>query len=962
MPARSTTNFSLSAAVPPPATTFVGREREVVAVAEALRSGRLVTLTGAGGSGKTRLAAEVARSVAHGFADGVAWIELAAVGDPDLVVTHIATTLGIGGLGRAPADALRDVLRESQLLIVLDNCEHVIDTVAVAVELLLQQCPDVHALATSRQALGIAGERAWLIPVLSLPAGGGLASASSSEAVRLFVERAQAANAAFALTDANADIVARLCRRLDGLPLAIELAAARTREMTPEQMLARIDDQRVLETGHGPAAGRHRTLRATIDWSYELLDDRERRVLQRASVFAGEFSIDAAEAVCSGDDVEAEDVLDIVAALVDKSLIEVREQVDEARFHLLETIRQYGREQLATSSDEAAVKALHAGFFATLVRAAAPHLITPSRPAWVKRLHRELDDLRVALSWARAHDPAMSVELAGLLGWFWYSSGLWTEGRRWIEDTLSLPEAKTPDRRRAAALFAAGVIASLQGHGALARKWLEESSALARTLGDGDLAAYSDSYMGVALGQEGLPAAEAPTRAALAWFETTGDLYGRRLALVVLATLLIRQGNLPSAREVAEEGVRVALAYGLGRELGIALQVLGTVRLHQRELPGAAYSLGQALRALREDPQPFWLARALELMGVIECTRGRSVDGVRLFGAADALRERIGAVMFHLDRDRLAPHLAAARTALGETAFANAWDAGRSLPLDEVIEIAVTNADARVPMPSANAGGAGPASDAAIRVRLLGSLSVDANGEPLPIGALKYARSRELLAYLLVHPDGRTREQIGVALWPGASAAQVKNNFHVTLHHLRRALGRPDLVVFADDVYRMNWTLGIEVDAATFEREIVAARRALRGQPDSPDAAQALRDAIDRYHGDFLAGDTAGDWHLEIRDRLQRLWVEGLTSLGEFFMSRGRYAEATEIYRRLARADELNEDVHRRLMTALARSGHRGEALRHYDRLVTFFEREVGSEPEERTSALHDRLRRAEPV
>jgi predicted ATPase/DNA-binding SARP family transcriptional activator len=965
MPGLPNTIVPQSAAVPTPATTFIGREREVAAFAEAITSARLVTLTGAGGSGKTRLATEVARKSAERFADGVAWIELAAVLDPDLVATHVATTLGIGGLGRTPTDALRDALRESEVLIVLDNCEHVVDSVAATVELLLRECPDVRVLATSREALGIAGERAWLIPVLSLPADAGLVAASQSEAVRLFVERAHAANGSFSLTEANADVVARLCRRLDGLPLAIELAAARARGMTPEQMLARIDDgHRILETGHRATGGRHRTLRATIDWSYELLDDRERRVLQRASVFAGEFSIDAAEVVCSGGDVATEDVLDIIAALVDKSLVVVREQVDEARYYLLETIRQYGRDQLARSSDEEAAKARHASFFANLVRTAAPHLITPARPAWVSRLQRELDDLRVALSWARTHDRLTYVELAGLLGWFWYSSGLWTEGRRWIEDALSLPEARVPDHRRAAALFAAGVIASLQGHGALARQWLEESSALARSLGDGHLAAYSDSYIGVALGQEGLPAAEAPTRAALAWFETTGDLYGRRLALVVLATLLIRQGDLPAARAVGEEAVRVAWAYGLGRELGIALQVLGTVRLHQRELAGAAYSLGQALRALREDPQPFWLARALELMGVIECTRGRPVDGVRLFGAADALRERIGAVMFHLDRDRLAPHLAAARTTLGDTEFADAWDAGRALPLDEVIEIAVANADAQAPVPSAKvvAQAAASPSGAAIRVRVLGSLDVEANGEPLPLGTLKYARSRELLAYLLVHPDGRTREQVGAALWPGASPAQVKNNFHVTLHHLRRALGRADLVVFADDEYRMNWTLGIDVDAAVFERDAVAARRALGAHPDSPESARALLAAIDLYRGDFLAGDTAGDWHLEIRDRLQRVWVEALAALGEFFMKHDRYEEAIDIYRRLTRADEMNEDAHRRLMTALARSGHRGEALRHYDRLVTFFEREVGSEPDSRTSALHDRLRRAEVV
>ena len=967
-----TTTFASLASVPEPTTTFVGREREVAALAELVRAGRLVSLTGAGGSGKTRLAAELARLASRWFADGVAWIELATVTDPSLVTSQVATTLGIGGIGRSPADSLRDALRESELLLVLDNCEQVVGGAASTVELLLRDCPRVRVLATSREALGIPGEQAWLIPVLTLPDSTALESAFESEAVRLFVERARAANGTFALTESNVETVIRLCRRLDGLPLAIELAAARARGMTPEQMLARLDDgRRTLDTGRRPAGGRHRTLRATIDWSYDLLDEPERVVLQRISVFAGEFSIEAAEFVCATAEITPEAVLDLVAALVDKSLVVARDRVDEVRYHLLETIRQYGREQLAASSDEAAVRAAHGAYFARLIRTAAPYLITPERPAWVNRLDRELDDIRAALGWSREHDRPMYVEIAGLLGWFWYSSGLWTEGRRWLEDALSLEEAAAPNRQRATALFAAGVIASLQGHGRIARDWLEESSALARSLGAGDLAAYCDSYIGVALGQEGLPAAEAPTRAALAWFETTRDLYGRRLALVVLATLLIRQGDLAGARSVAEEAVEVAWAYGLGRELGIALQILGTVRLHQRELDGAAYSLAQALRALRDDPQPFWLARALELTGVVECARGRVTDGVRLFGAADALRERIGAVMFQLDRERLAPYLAQARTALGDAAFGDAWAAGRALPLDDVIELAVTNADMRVAVPSASVARHAPAAfppvatgDAAttLRVRVLGSLDLEVNGEPLVASALKHARSRELLAYLLVHPEGRTRDQIGAALWPDASPAQVKNNFHVTLHQLRRALGRADAIVFADDVYRINWDLGIEVDVAVFEREMVAAQRALRAHRASAEAVAALRDAVELYRGDFFAAESAGDWHLEVRDRLQRLWVDGLVMLGQTLMEQHRYDEAAGVYRRLARADELNEDVHRQLMMALARSGHRGEALRHYDRLVAFFERELGSEPDSQTSALNDRLRRAEAV
>ena len=353
MPALPTTPVPASAALPGTLTTFLGREREVAAVSDLLATARLATLTGAGGSGKTRLAVEVARATAHRFAEGVAWVELAAITDPALIVGHIATTLGIGGAGESPADALRSALRDSEMLLVLDNCEHVIDVCATVVELLLRDCAGLRVLATSREALGVAGERAWLVPVLSLPADGdGLDAIAQAEAVRLFVDRAQAASTSFALTESNAQTVARLCRRLDGLPLAIELAAARARALTPEQMLARLEDGfRLLESAR-KAAGRHRTLRETIDWSYDLLDERERNVLQRLSVFAGELSLEAAEAVCASDDVDSVDVLDLIAALVDKSLVVVREQVDEARYHLLETIRQYSRERLDSSPDD----------------------------------------------------------------------------------------------------------------------------------------------------------------------------------------------------------------------------------------------------------------------------------------------------------------------------------------------------------------------------------------------------------------------------------------------------------------------------------------------------------------------------------------------------------------------------------------------------------------------------------
>ena len=956
--------------VPASLTSFIGRDREVAAVCDLVETGRLVTLTGAGGSGKTRLAAEVMRATADRFRDGATWIELAPITEPELVPGHVATSLGIGGSGRAPADALRDALRDSERLIVLDNCEHLIDACAAIADHLLRHCPGVRLLTTSREALGIAGEGAWLVPLLAVPdATATVDDIARSESVRLFIDRARAANASFALTDANAAAVAQLCARLEGLPLAIELAAARIRALTPDAMLSRLGSGlRLLTSERRGVPARHRTLRDTIDWSYDLLDPNERLVLQRLSIFADRFSLDAAEAVCAGEGIRTEDVLDILASLVAKSLVVVEDRVDEARYHLLETIRQYGRERLDASPESAAVLARHANYYCALVRRAEPHLLASTRPEWVDRIQRELDDLRLVLAWTRAHDRPRHVELAGRLAWFWYSSGLWTEGRSWLEGALALTDPNLGDANRAAALFGAGVIASLQGHGATARAWLEESGTIARALGDRSLAAYSDSYIGVALGQEGLAAAEAPARAALAWFEEAGDLYGQRLALLVIETLLIRQGDLATAQVVGERAVRVAREYGLGRELGIALQVLGTVQLQRRELDTAAVTIADALQALRRDPQPFWLARALELMGVVECARARGLHAARLFGAAERRRERMGAMVFQLDRERLAPTIAAARATVGDERFDAAWAAGRTESFDDVVDSAVgsglrASVNPRGPAVigsiAPEASQSGSSSRAVLQVRLLGQLAIVLDGREIPRSAWKFARPRELLVYLLGYRDGRTREQISLAFWPDASTAQAKNNVHVALHHLRRVLGRNYFVLYQRERYVVNWALGVEVDAVAFEHDLEVARHALRAKPAAPEAVARLRAALDLYRGDLLEGEDAGDWHLEERARLRRLWTEGLATLGAQLTGAGSHADAVDVYRQLVRADEWDEAAHRHLMSALARAGQRSEALRHYDHVTALLQRDLGSAPARETVALYDQLRRA---
>jgi len=966
-------------AAPPPValTPFIGRDDEVDALRRLLDNTRLITLTGAGGSGKTRLAAEVAHRVSSRFGDGVAWVELAPLADPELLPTYLLDVIGIELGARAPMAALLDTLRERHLLLVLDNCEHLVEACATLAEDVLRACPRVHVLATSREALSVGGERAWLVPGLALPSGNDdVRAAPESPSIRLFVDRAQAALASFRLTAANVPAVAEICRRLDGLPLAIELAAARVRALPPEEIASRLNDSfRVLSSGSRTAVPRHRTLREAIEWSYNLLDERERALLQRLSMFAGDFTLHAAESVAADADLDAADVLDTLGALVDKSLVVMRESEGSARFQLLETIRQFAADRLKESGTYHRVCNRHARAYMQLVADAAPHLITRNRPQWVPRLHRELDNIRVALACTREHDPDSYLRLAGNLGWFWYSSGLWSEGRRWMESAIALP-AGDDVRARAAVLLGAGVLASLQGDTANAILWLNESAQSHRAVNDVSGESYALAYLGIAYGQRGDERAVAPLQQALHWFRTASDLYGIRLCLVVLATYHVVTGEGAVARALGEEAVVVARDYGLDRELAIALQVLAGVRLHLGEQEDAADLLRESVAALRRDPSLYWQARALQLMALVHFRSNETERGAYLMGASEAVREMIGAAPFTADRQQVEPALVAARQSLGDAAFDAAWRAGRAEPLDALLErIAMGQPSGRHRSESTSTGqSASESTDRKVRtsgnpppleVRALGPLIILRDGSPMRSDAWRYARPRELLLYLMSHVDGRTREQIGLVFWPEASATQVKNNFHVMLHHVRRALGRAELIVFEQDRYRVAWELGIRSDARTFEERVPAQTRALRSAGDAGAvvrAIDALRETLALYRGDFLADEDAGDWHLERRDHLRRLFADAALLAGDRLAEYGRHGEAAAFFRKVVAADEVHEAAHRKLMLALARAGERPEALKQYERLAKTLRADLDAEPERETKALFEKLRRAEMV
>ncbi|HEX8693340.1 MAG TPA: BTAD domain-containing putative transcriptional regulator [Longimicrobium sp.] len=953
-------------------TSFVGRESEVAEVRRLLGSTRLLTLTGAGGSGKTRLALEAAAQAAGEYPHGVAWVELAPVQSPDLIPRQVAAALGVREEGGRPlVDVLLEVLRERSVLVVLDNCEHLVEACARLAELLLRGCPGVKVLATSREALGVAGERAWLVPGLALPGGegAGLEDAAGAAAVRLFVERARDSAPDFRLTAANVPAVARICQRLDGLPLAIELAAARVRVLTPEQIAERLGDAfRLLTGGRRTAVPRQQTLRATMDWSYGLLSGREQKLLERLSVFAGGFTIDAAEAVCAGEEVEPFEVLDLLSALVDKSLVAMQEQGGAARCRLLETVRQYAGERLRQAGEEERWRRRHLEHFLALAEEAEPRLTGPEQGRWLARLEAEHDNFRTALrTGLETGDAEAAARLAGALARYWQQHGHLGEGRQWLAEALSAGGLR--EQTRAKALLGAGNLATRQRDYAASRPLLEESEALYRALDDRRMTGRVLNSLGLAAADQGdFARAEALYEQALPLLREAGDRWFAAMVLNNLGTTALRRRDF--ARAEALYGERLALAREMGDPAGAgnALNNLAATAYEQGDFHRAGGLVRESLPLTLEGGNVFMALLSLAHLAKVASATGDDERAARLFGAAEARLAAVGSHVTPVDREAYEHARAATRARLGEAAWERGWREGQALRLEQAVEFALAPAHAAGDVPadrppassvlaeaSSDAGSDAAAAAPALVVRALGPLEIATEGEPLAPDAWTHARPRELLVFLLGHPQGRTREQVGLAFWPDASAAQVKNSFHVLLHRLRRSLGRPDWIVQEGERYRIAPGLEVWFDAAVFEREAAAALRDARS--GAAGAEQKLRAALGLYRGDFLEGEAVGDWHLEVHDRLRRLYVDGLSALGGLLMERGDFAGAADVFERLVRREELGEDAHRRLMLCLARAGQRDRALRVYERLRALLRQELDAEPEAETAALAEEIR-----
>ena len=995
-------------------TPLIGRDAELTAITAAAAQSRLLTLTGPGGTGKTRLALAAAAALAADGAVDVAWVELAPLCDARFLGQTVAAALGVPETpGTDPAEAITAHLiaspdgarRDHRVLVVLDNCEHLAEPVAALTEYLLAACPALSVLATSREPLGVEGERSWPVPPLE-----------QQQAVQLFGDRARLVAPHFAITDANKTKVDELCGKLDGLPLAIELAAARMRILSVKQLVDRLDDMfGVLKGGNRSAPERHQALRKTLDWSHDLLTAEERIAFRRLAVFVGGFELGAAEAVTSFDDIGRAQVLDLVARLADKSLL----QADHGheRYHLLATIGEYAAERLAEAGEGDRARRAHLAYYTGLAERAGARLeleraTAADLEAELDRLDAERPNLCAATDYAReTGDAVAALKIVGQLGKYAYLRGHYNEIRQWTD--LAVAAGPTaPPQLRARALYGSGRLAQLQCDYEPAVRRLDAALLLYEELGDsagmasclqalGSVAreqgryvrsaqlhaeglqlaksgaderaqASARSYLGFVSWLQGdLETAVAQCTDALAQFRALGDVEGTAWSLISLGVVARYRADRDRSAALLAESLELSRSIGFREGIAWCEEQLGLLELEAGDAHRARARLRASYAGHRQLRDRWRMASVLEDLAAAELASAadgpaaRRLAGTRaahLLGVAQATREAIGTVLAPCERPGHERAAAAARAVLGGAAFEAArarglqvTDPGRALedPLPAEPEHA-TPATAALPVLAALVAAPTAAdlpSAPSLTVRALGTATVWLGDVALTAADWSYAKPRELL-FLLVTSPPQTREQLGRALWPDISGKRLGNALHTALRELRRALGDPEWVRYAGGRYSFNRELRYDCDVDTFEAALAAAGRARPAAAALPD----LQRAIAAYGGDFLAGMAAEEWAHGRRDELRRRFESALLATGRLHAAAGRREAAVTAFRRAIEHEPLNEVAHRELMTCWAELGQTARAVRHYAELAQLLADQVGVRPAAETTALYQRL------
>ncbi len=723
-------------------TTFIGREQELKEARQQLASTRLMTLVGSGGTGKTRLSLQLAAELVTAFPDGVWFVELAPLTDPSLIPQSIASAFGVREqMGMPLMDIILNYMRAKHILLILDNCEHLVDACAKLADQFLHASPNMKIIASSREPLGIGGETIYHVPSLSLPelASNTRAALVHYEAVQLFVERARAANPKFGLTDGNAAAIAQVCCRLDGIPLALELAAARITLFAPEQIASRLDDRfKLLTGGSRTALPRQQTLRATIDWSYGILSEPERNLLRRLSVFAGGWTFDAVEVI--GPDL---DILALLTQLVNKSLVIVEDEGARTRYRLLETIRQYGRDKLAEAGDTEALRNLHLAYFVGFAEAGGQKMYSSEVLEWLPRLDAEYDNFRIALEWALDHDAEAALRLVGTLSAFWFRRGQTVEGINWASEALTRaerlppPEGEAARRRMIMHAKAWQGLASLAylNNNSIALQASKECIALARRLGDQRMLSLNLSIAGAAqilLGDNS--GALDSLRESLQIAKVDAEKYDLGIALGMLAQYSSSvKHDFEAARRYEEEGLDLLEGYefswaaiqaffaaargamqrgdyaaararfmkslpmfqkiGDEHRVNMIYSELAHIERHEGHYQQAAAAYRKTILGWQKLGHRAAIAHQLESFAFVARALGQAPRAARLFAAAEALRQKIGIPMDPQERVEYDREVTDLRAHMDEAAFASSWAAGRQLTMEQAISYAIKEDD-----------------------------------------------------------------------------------------------------------------------------------------------------------------------------------------------------------------------------------------------------------------------------
>lgn len=1013
--------------IPWPADNFIGRDADLAQLKTRLTNARLLTITGPAGGGKTRLAIHLAAEIVKDFQHGVWLVELAGLTDPLLIPQTLAAILRVREQpNRLLVTTLLDYLRSRRLLLILDNCEHLVEACAGFADELLRSCPQLCILATSRQPLGVGGETVWTLSPLACPprqapgARQEIDDLAQYEAVRLFVDRASSAAPGFSVTPQNIKIITHICQTLDGIPLAIELAAARVRFLSVEQVAQRLDHGlRILKAGQ-TSADRHQTLEAAFDWSYSLLTEPEKTLLRCLAIFRGSFSLPAVEAVIPHSHLPsatappsstAEDGLETLSGLVDKSLVVViRYDNQTLRYRLLEPIRKYAWHKLQEAGEIEATLRRLTTYCLSLAETAEPHLDRPDQEVWLDQLNVEQDNMDVVLHAVELDDLAEPrLRLAAALAPFWHLRGRFATGRAALNQALTqAPNASAP--LRAKALVGLSLLDAAQSHFQTATTACHQALALYQALGDQMGEATCLKHLGSLVGHQGdYPRAMTLTNQCLTLYRTLGDEVGIATALNNLGAMRREQGDKAGASVAYSESLtlfrrlkyrsRVALvlynsgelAYDEG-ELPRAMSLLEASLLMYQSLKDAwgmainedmlgrvATALGRyeqavthyltSLRLWRDLGNRRRTALALEGLAGVALAQADGKRAARLLGAAEALRADIQAPLS--PADRASYERGALTFAQLQATFPADWMLGQAIPLDETLDYAMTTVVADAPAETAtdasaavvSTGRVKPAKTPAprpddepetglLQLLALGPARVSYGERPGLDADLGSRKPKEMLFYLLSHPSV-SKEQIGLALWPQISENQLRSRFHETMHRLRRVLGKRDWIVVEHEHYFFNRQLTYWFDVEEFQARL----KSMGTERTNPDWLMAnLPPALALYRGDFLMDMPISDWMVPFREELQQTYFEALRLLGQAYFSQGRYAEASDVYRRILNRDKYQEEAHRRLMVCLTRLGQRSAAVLHYRRLVQMLRDDLKFQPDAETSALYERL------